>query len=47
MVLPAFHVHPSVLAVMGGLTWVYLGAAKRHELPTGERLEPGRRNRFL
>ena len=47
MILPSFHVHASVFAVIGGLIWAYLGAAKRHELATGERLEPGRRNRFL
>ena len=47
MDLPSFHVHPSVFAVFGGLIWAYFGAAKRHERATGDRLEPGRRNRFL
>ncbi|MBA3363621.1 MAG: cytochrome c oxidase assembly protein [Actinobacteria bacterium] len=47
MVLPAFHVHLSVLAIVGGLVAAYLVAAKRHELVTGERLEPSRRYRFL
>ena len=47
MVLPSFHVHVSVFAVIGGLVLAYLGAARRHELATGERLEAGRRNRFL
>jgi putative membrane protein len=44
---PAFHVHLDVLAVLGGLTVAYLGAAGRHERETGERLERGRRARFL
>ena len=47
MVLPAFHVHLSVLAVLGGMAVAYLVAAKRHEVSTGEGLEPGRRYRFL
>jgi putative membrane protein len=47
MVLPDFHLHLSVLAVMGGLIGVYLAAAARHERATGERLPPGRRYRFL
>ena len=47
MALPSFHVHLSVFVVIGGLLVAYLGAAKRHELATGERLETGRRNRFL
>src|SRR5688500_9254040 len=47
MVLPAFHVHLDVLAVLGGLAAAYLVAARRHERATGERLEPGRRYRFL
>jgi putative membrane protein len=44
---PTFHVHLDVLAVLGGLTVAYLGAAGRHERETGERLERGRRARFL
>jgi putative membrane protein len=47
MALPAFHVHLDVLAILGGLTAAYLVAARRHEVATGERLEPGRRYRFL
>jgi putative membrane protein len=47
MVLPAIHVHLDVLAILGGLAAAYLIAARRHEVATGERLEPGRRNRFL
>ena len=47
MALPAFHVHLDVFAVLGGLAAVYLVAARRHERMTGERLEPGRRARFL
>ena len=47
MTLPAFHVHLSVLAVIGGSVGGYLLAARRHELATGERLEAGRRYRFL
>jgi putative membrane protein len=47
MVLPAFHVHLDVLAILGGLAAAYLIAAARHERDTGERLEPGRRARFL
>jgi putative membrane protein len=47
MVLPAFHVHLDVLAILGGLAASYLVAAKRHEVATGERLERGRRYRFL
>jgi putative membrane protein len=47
MALPAFHVHLDVLAVLGGVAAVYLVAARRHERETGERLEPGRRYRFL
>jgi putative membrane protein len=45
--LPGFHVHLDVLAVLGGLTVAYLGAARRHERETGEPLAPGRRARFL
>ena len=44
---PAFHVHLDVLAVLGGLSVAYLGAARRHERETGERLERSRRARFL
>jgi putative membrane protein len=47
MTLPPFHLHPSVLAVVGGLVGAYLVAAARHERATGERLEPRRRNLFL
>ena len=47
MVLPAFHVHLDVLAILGGLAAAYLVAAARHERGTGERIEPGRRYRFL
>ena len=47
MSLPPFHVHLDVLANLGALAAVYLVAAQRHERRTGERLEPGRRNRFL
>jgi putative membrane protein len=47
MVLPAFHVHLDVLAILGGLAAAYLIAAGRHERHTGERLEPRRRARFL
>jgi putative membrane protein len=47
MALPPFHVHLDVFAVLGGLAAVYLVAARRHEIATGERLEPGRRARFL
>jgi putative membrane protein len=47
MALPAFHVHLDVFAVLGGLAAVYLVAARRRERATGERLEPGRRARFL
>ena len=47
MVLPAFHVHLDVLAILGGLAVAYLVAAKRHERETGERLARGRRYRFL
>jgi putative membrane protein len=45
--LPSFHVHLDVLAILGGLTAAYLVAVRRHERATGERLEPGRRARFL
>ena len=45
--VPAFHVHLDVLAILGGLTALYLGAARRHERSTGERLAAGRRARFL
>jgi putative membrane protein len=45
--LPAFHVHPSVLVVLGGLAGAYLASARRHERETGERLEPRRRVLFL
>ena len=47
MVLPAFHVHPSVIVVLGGLAWAYLAAATRHQRVTGDRLESRRRARFL
>jgi putative membrane protein len=47
MVLPASHLHLDVLAILGGLAAAYLLAAKRHEVATGERLEPGRRYRYL
>jgi putative membrane protein len=47
MVLPAFHAHLSVLAVVGGVVGAYLAAAARHERATGERLEARRRNLFL
>jgi putative membrane protein len=47
MVLPAFHVHLSVFAILGGLSIAYLVAVRRHELATGEPLEQGRRYRFL
>jgi putative membrane protein len=47
MSLPPFHVHLDVLATLGGLAAVYLLAARRHERATGDRLEPGRRQRFL
>jgi putative membrane protein len=47
MALPPFHVHLDVFAVLGGLAVFYLIAARRHERATGERLEPGRRARFL
>jgi putative membrane protein len=47
MVLPAFHVHLDVLAILGGLAAAYLVAVNRHERDTGEWLEPGRRYRFL
>jgi putative membrane protein len=45
--LPRFHVHFDVLAVLGGLTVAYLVAARRHERETGEPLPSGRRARFL
>jgi putative membrane protein len=47
MALPPFHVHLDVLATLGGLAAVYLLAARHHQGATGERLEPGRRYRFL
>ena len=47
MALPPFHVHLDVLVNLGGLAAVYLVAAARHERRTAERLEPGRRYRFL
>jgi putative membrane protein len=47
MTLPPFHVHPSVVVVLGGLAAMYLGAARAHERATGERLEPRRRALFL
>jgi putative membrane protein len=47
MMLPAFHVHLDVLAILGGLAAAYLVAARRHERTTGERLKSGRRYRFL
>jgi putative membrane protein len=47
MALPPFHVHLDVFAVLGGLAALYLVAAGRHERATGERLEAGRRARFL
>jgi putative membrane protein len=47
MVLPTFHVHLDVLVNLGGVAAVYLVAAGRHERRTGERLERGRRYRFL
>jgi putative membrane protein len=45
--LPPFHVHLDVLVVLGAPAATYLLAAGRHERATGERLEPGRRARFL
>jgi putative membrane protein len=47
MALPPFHVHLDVLATLGGLAAVYLLAAASHERATGERLDRGRRYRFL
>jgi putative membrane protein len=47
MALPPFHVHLDVFAVLGGLAAAYLVAARRRERATGERLEGGRRARFL
>ena len=47
MVLPAFHVHVDVLAILVGLAAAYLVAARRHEGETGERLERRHRARFL
>ena len=45
--LPAFHVHPDVMVVIGGLAVLYLTAASRHDRTTGEALEPRRRRLFL
>ena len=48
MALPPFHVHLDVLACSAGsVVAAYLLAARRHERATGERLEAGRRTRFL
>lgn len=47
MVLPPFHVHLDVLAILGGLATVFLVAAARHERKTGERLDARHRARFL
>ena len=45
--MPSFHVHLSVLVVLGGLLAVYLRAAAVHHRETGEGLEPRRRRLFL
>src|SRR5919197_938620 len=47
MTLPALHVHPSVVLILGGLVVAYLSAARRHERTTGEAIEPRRRRLFL
>lgn len=47
MTLPPFHGHPSVVVVLGGLVAAYVGAARRHERESGERLEPRRLRLFL
>jgi putative membrane protein len=47
MALPEFHVHLSAILVLGGLTFGYLAAARRHERATGERVAAGRSVRFL
>jgi putative membrane protein len=47
MPLPPLHMHPSVLAVVGGLLGVYFAAAARRERATGERLDARRRNLFI
>jgi putative membrane protein len=47
MVLPAFHVHLDVLAILGGLAAAYLAAVARHARSSGEPVEPRRRARFL
>jgi putative membrane protein len=47
MTLPPFHVHPSVVAVLGSLVVAYLAASRRHQRDTGEAVEPRRRRLFL
>jgi putative membrane protein len=47
MTLPPFHVHPSVVAVLGALVVAYVSTARTHERTTGEPLEPRRRRLFL
>ena len=47
MRLPAFHVHPSVVLILGGLVVAYLAALRRHERSTAETVEPRRRRLFL
>jgi putative membrane protein len=47
MVLPAFHVHLDVVAILGGLAAAYLVAVARHARSSGAPVEPRRRARFL
>jgi len=47
MALPAFHVHVSVLVVLGGVAVAYLAAVARHGRSTGNGVDGGRRARFL
>jgi putative membrane protein len=47
MTLPPFHLHLSVIAVIGASLLGYAVAVRRHERATGERLEARRRNLFL
>jgi putative membrane protein len=45
--MPPFHVHPSVLVVLGALVAAYLRAVAVHDRESGEALEPRRRGLFL
>jgi len=47
MRLPDFHVHLSVVVVLGGLAAAYLVAVGRHERASGNHGDRGRRVRFL